>query len=299
VSAVAVVYGAILMLAGVVLARGVAAVRADRIAAVLGRPRRVVAGRRRPSLRLPAALRRRAESRAWPFGAWSYAAAIVGSAAAGAVVGYWLAGPVGAVSGAVGGPLVIEAVLSRRLAAGADAADAHLRDVVLTLASATRAGLSIRRALDEAARDAGPPLDAELERLTGRLDVGEPLEPALEGLASRLALPDLRLVTMALSVHRRTGGDLPVMLEEAAEVIGDRVRARHDVRALTAQGRASGAVLAVLPVAFVALLSGTGGEALGAFYRSRLGGGLLAAGLALAGLGFLWIRRIVQRAERA
>jgi tight adherence protein B len=84
-----------------------------------------------------------------------------------------------------------------------------------------------------------------------------------------------------------------------AEVVGDRVRSRREVRAITAQGRASGAILAVLPVAFVALLSGTGGEALGAFYRTSTGAGLLLAGLACDILGFLWIRRIVRRAETA
>jgi tight adherence protein B len=82
-------------------------------------------------------------------------------------------------------------------------------------------------------------------------------------------------------------------------VVADRVRSRREVRSLTAQGRASGAVLAVLPVAFVALLSGTGGEALGAFYRSPLGASLLVAGLVCEVLGFLWIRRIVTRAEAA
>jgi tight adherence protein B len=299
VSATAVVYGVTLTLAGALLARGVAAARVERVTALLGRAGHAGPERRRVSVRVPSGLRRRAESRAWPFGAWSYAGAILGAAVVASVLGYRLAGPVGAVAGAVGGPFVVETMLTRRLAAARDAAEAHLRDVALTLASATRAGLSSRRALDEAVRDAGPPLDGELRRLTGRLDVGESLESAFEGLVSRLSLPDLRLVTMALSIHRRTGGDLPVMLEGAAEVIGDRVRARHEVRALTAQGRASGAVLAALPVAFVALLSGTGGAALGALYRSWLGGGLLAAGLLLAGLGFLWIRRIVQRAERA
>jgi tight adherence protein B len=299
VSATAVVYGVTLALAGALLARGVAAARVESVTALLGRAGPAGAKQRWVSGRVPPALRRRAESRAWPFGAWSYGGAILGAAVLAALLGYRLAGPVGAVAGAVGGPFVVETMLTRRLAGARDAAEAHLRDVALTLASATRAGLSIRRALDEAARDAGPPLDGELRRLTGRLDVGESLESAFEGLVSRLSLPDLRLVTMALSIHRRTGGDLPVMLEGAAEVIGDRVRARHEVRALTAQGRASGAVLAVLPVAFVALLSGTGGAALGAFYRSWLGGGLLAAGLLLAGLGFLWIRRIVHRAERA
>ncbi|MGH2677850.1 MAG: type II secretion system F family protein [Actinomycetota bacterium] len=237
--------------------------------------------------------------RSWPGRPWSFVLAIAGCAFLGAAVGELLAGPVAALAGAAGGPFVLLSIVARRAAAEQVRAEEHLQEAILALAAATRAGLSIRRAVEEAARDAGPPLDAELARVIDRLDVGDSLESALSSLASRLELRDIGLVVTVLSLHRRTGGDLPAMLEQVAEVVGDRVRSRREVRAITAQGRASGAILAVLPVAFVALLSGTGGEALGAFYRTPLGAGLLLAGLACEALGFWWIRRIVHRAEMA
>jgi tight adherence protein B len=169
---------------------------------------------------------------------------------------------------------------------------------VAVLAGSLRAGLSVRRALDEAARDAGPPLDGPLEVALSQMRVGEPLDVALEELANRLDVPDLRLLVTALRVHARLGGDLPVLLDEVGAVIGHRVESRRQIRALTAQGRASGAVLAVLPIAFVALLSWTGGDGLGAFYRTPLGAGLLLAGLACDAVGFAWIRRIVRPGDR-
>jgi tight adherence protein B len=124
--------------------------------------------------------------------------------------------------------------------------------------------------------------------------MGEPLEAALAGLASEIDSAEVALLVAALGVHQRTGGELPTMLEEVADIIGQRVDSRRQVRALTAQGRASGVVLAVLPVAFVTLLSGTSGDGLGAFYRTPLGSGLLTAGLLCEAVGFLWIRRIVR-----
>jgi Flp pilus assembly protein TadB len=66
---------------------------------------------------------------------------------------------------------------------------------------------------------------------------------------------------------------------------------------MTAQATASGAVLAGLPVAFIALLSGVGGGGLGAFYRTATGAVLLLVGLGLDALGFLWMRRIVRAVE--
>jgi len=129
------------------------------------------------------------------------------------------------------------------------------------------------------------------------MEMGEPPEGALAGLTEHVAQPDLRLVINALRVNRRTGGNLPALLDEIGAVMAQRSLARREVRALTVQGRASGAVLAVLPVAFVALLSGTGGDGLGAFYRTPLGSMLLVVGLSLAAAGHWWIRGILAKAE--
>jgi len=244
-------------------------------------------------------LKRLAARRGWPGRPASYAAAWLGAVVAGATFGAALAGPVGLLVGAMGGPLGIEGWLGRRREARAASAEIQLRDFVVALAAAVRAGLSIRLALVEAARDLDDPLGPVMAAVVRDLDSGRPIEAALERIASELDLPDARLLVTALGIHRRTGGQLPVLLDELSEVVGQRVEARRGSRALTAQGRASGAVLAVLPVAFVALLSGTGGDGLGAFYRTPLGAGLLLMGVLLDAAGFVWIRRIVGRAERS
>jgi tight adherence protein B len=188
--------------------------------------------------------------------------------------------------------VALESWLSRRLIRVREQADEQFRDVLTALAAGTRAGLSLRRALTEAARDAESPFSQVLEGALHRIQVGEPLEEALEELAA--ASTDARLVATLLAVHRHTGGDLPTLLDEVTDIVGRRVETRRQARALSAQGRASGAVLAVLPVAFVGLLSGTSGSGLGAFYRTATGSTLLLLGLGLQGVGFLWLRRIAR-----
>jgi Flp pilus assembly protein TadB len=292
---VAAAFGVAVGGAGWLAALAAAVARSERVEERLGPPQR--SSGRIARLNPPGWLEARAAAGSWPGRAWSYAGTLLGSAVIGTLLGFDLAGPVGGLAGLAGGPAVVQGVLARRTAVVRVRAEEHLREAILALAAGVRGGLSVRRAVEEASRDAGPPLHHALRRVGERLAVGERLEASLEDLAARLDLPDVRLVGTVLAVHARTGGDLPVMLEEVADVIGDRVRSRREIRALTAQGRASGAVLAVLPVAFVALLSGTGGEALGAFYRSPSGAAFLLAGLVCDLLGFLWIRRIVLRAE--
>ena len=220
------------------------------------------------------------------------------AAAGGGVMGFWLAGPVGALAGIVGAGGVRRAVRSRNQRANRDLLDQQLAEAIVTISAAVRAGLSVRRALEEAHRGSEPPLRDPLARVIDRLGVGQEIDSSLEMFAREIDSPDGRLITTLLGVHRRTGGNLPALLDDVAGVIGQRAETRRQVRALTAQGRASGAVLAVLPIAFVGLLSWTSGDGLGAYYRTPPGAVLLLTGLVCDLLGFLWIRRIVW-SERA
>jgi tight adherence protein B len=196
--------------------------------------------------------------------------------------------------GGVGGPLVMRVEVRRRAAGRQELLEDQFRDAVAAIAAGVRAGLSVRRALAEAAREADEPLRPQLEAAMASLEVGEPLDSVVASLAESVSTPDASLLVTLLTIHRRSGGDLPSMLDELASLIGQRRDVRRELRALTAQGRTSGAVLAVLPIAFVTLLSWTGGDGLGHFYRTPTGSLLLLAGVVLELVGFLWIRRLLR-----
>ena len=290
----AVVVGAAVLASGWLASLGVTARRNEQLRVRL----RVPSTAPRSPGRIFARVGELASRRGWPGSPIGYLGALLGAAVAAAAFGARLVGPVGFVLGSIGGPLGVEVWLNRRRQAQAAAAELQIRDFALALAAAVRAGLSIRLGLAEAARDLDEPLGPVVAAVLRDLEAGRPIDDAMERIASDLDLPDARLLVTALAVHRRTGGQLPDLLDELAEVVGQRVEARRGARALLVQGRASGAVLAALPVAFVALLSGTGGDGLGAFYRTPLGAGLLVGGVLMDAAGFVWIRRIVARVER-
>jgi tight adherence protein B len=212
--------------------------------------------------------------------------------AAVAIGGYRLAGPVGAAALVIVAALMDRARRARSDRARRELEEEQLGDVVAGLAAASRAGLSLRRSLYDVAVETEEPLRRRLRVVLTRLDLGEPIEASLAPVAS--VSPDGRMLAAVLVIHARVGGDLPALLDEVARVVRNRIDGRRHARALTAQGRASGAVLAVLPIAFVGLLSGTSGNALGAFYRTWAGSLLLLVGLALEGAGFMWLRRIMR-----
>ncbi|MGH2711910.1 MAG: type II secretion system F family protein [Actinomycetota bacterium] len=283
---IAIVYGGSLLLSGWLVARGIASRHRVQAFARLGAvhpearsfPERIDSLRERVHLRRAPLLR-------------------VVTAVGGGALGNHMMGPVGLVAGSTAGMLIDRNRDARASLLRRDLLDGQLGEAVLTIAAAVRAGLSIRRAVAEAAREAEPPLKRELESVVDRLETGEPLDSSLQQLHARLGLSDAGLLVNALTVHRRTGGDLPALLDEISRVIRERLDDRRGIRALTVQARTSGAVLAFLPIGFVALLSGTGGDGLGDFYRSPAGIALLLVALSLQLLGFAWMRRIVQKVE--
>jgi Flp pilus assembly protein TadB len=249
----AVLYGAALLVSGGLLVAGINA-----------ESRRAWLRRIEPSAPAPASPRVRPSRFASAIGRHRRRVLAAAFSGGGAFIGFGLMGPVGLLGGLAAGPVISRASRRRAAAARQELLDRQLAEAVDTIAASVRAGLSVRRAVAEAASDVDPPFRDELTGVVEALNAGEPLDRALARLDRGLQLADARLLVTALGVHRRTGGDLPTLLAELGQVIRSRREDRRSVRALTAQARSSGVVLAVLPVGFVALLSGTGGDGLGA-----------------------------------
>jgi tight adherence protein B len=212
----------------------------------------------------------------------------------GAVAGWFLGGAVAAGIGFVVvrvGATVLQRRRTSRLAA---AVDDQLADAVRSLAAGMRAGLSVPQAIAFAARESEPPLTTALARVVDNVDLGGGLDDALERWGTEVGTDDARLVVGVLALHRRSGGDLPHVLDQVAVTLRERSSATREVRALTAQARLSGAILGLLPIGFFGFLWMTSrGDIQGAF-DSPIGVGSVVAGLALEGVAFLWIRSLLE-----
>jgi tight adherence protein B len=221
--------------------------------------------------------------------------ALVGmSALAGAFIGYRLAGPVGCAMGAVLAAAGPEAVRRRAGRRRTEALERQLAELVEGTALAVRTGLSLPRALEFAGKEAGPPLAIMLEQIRAEQSLGTSFEGAVHHLGEELATDDARLFALVVGVHVRTGGNLAVALDEVASTIRHRLGVRRELRALSAQGRISGAVLGALPVAFFFVLAATSHRELAPVYRSVPGVAMIAGGLLMQALAYVWIRRLMR-----
>ena len=123
--------------------------------------------------------------------------------------------------------------------------ETQLPDVLNLLAGSMRAGFSFAQGLEAVAEEASEPSKRELQRVYAESRLGRPIEDALEDSADRMHSIDLVWAVMAIRIQREVGGNLAELLDTVAETMTERERLRHEIVALTAEGRLSAWVLGV------------------------------------------------------
>lgn len=216
------------------------------------------------------------------------------AAPVGGLLGAALGGPVVAAIGVAAGCSIPRWVRRRRDERRRIRVEEQLADAVASLAAALRAGLSLPQAIRHAAEEGETPLAEGLRAIVDREALGVPLLRSLDAWAAAQSGRDVRLVVSVLRLHRRTGGDLPRVLDGLARTLRERRAAAAEVRSLTAQARLSGAILGLLPIAFFLFLSVTSRQDIEAAYRSTAGLTAIGFGLVLQLAAFVWIRRLLR-----
>jgi tight adherence protein B len=94
-------------------------------------------------------------------------------------------------------------------------------------------------------------------------------------------------------LQKETGGNLVEVLDRTTAVIRERLRIEGEIRIYTAQGRLTGWILSLLPVAMFFLLSLANRSYTRVLIEDPAGRRLVYTGLGLMLLGAMIIRKIV------
>ena len=122
---------------------------------------------------------------------------------------------------------------------------------LLVLANMLKTAGGLGDALAGSAELVRPPLRQELDQVLKEVRLGATVEDALRMMAERVKSQTLAAVVTVLLVGRRTGGELPGLLETAASALREMARLEGVIRSKTAEGRIQALVLGVAPfVAF-------------------------------------------------
>ena len=124
----------------------------------------------------------------------------------------------------------------------------QLPEALATMSNALRAGFSISQAFDSVVEQGEKPMCEEFAILQQQLKIGMPFEDALESMSQRVGSDDLTLVTTAILISRKTGGNVTEIFDKISETIRGRQKIERKVKTLTAQGRMQGIIVSAMPV---------------------------------------------------
>jgi tight adherence protein B len=169
----------------------------------------------------------------------------------------------------------------------------QLPDTLNLLSGSMRAGFSFAQGLETVANEAAEPTRRELQRVFTESRLGRPIEDALEDSANRMASVDLMWAVMAIRIQREVGGNLAELLDTVADTMTQRERIRGEIKALTAEGRFSGWILGIFPIAFAGVLYIVQPDYISVLFDATMGLVALGVSLVMTGIGFLWLRKIL------
>ena len=125
----------------------------------------------------------------------------------------------------------------------------QLPDAINVMIYALKSGLSLIQAAESVANEMSDPISSEFKRMVNEITIlSRPKNEALEDMSRRVNSEDLDLVVTAIVIHSQVGGNLAEVLENIVETVRDRITVKGEIRAITAQGRISGIIVASIPV---------------------------------------------------
>jgi len=194
------------------------------------------------------------------------------------------------VLAAAGPPLFLRFYVSRRRKKFSD----QLPDMLITLAGSLRAGRSLGQAMEAVAREATDPMGRELRKVVAEVRLGRPLHDTLADAAERIQSPDFKWAVLAMQIQAEVGGNLAELLDQVADTMRERTRMRGEVKALTAEGRASAMMLVVMVPALGGFMALSNWAYMEPLFTTGTGKVLVGICTVMIGGGYFWMNSMTK-----
>ena len=153
------------------------------------------------------------------------------------------------------------------------------------MTSGLRAGLGLRQAMIVVVSEMPDPIRVEFNRVLNQTSIGISIYDALDTFNERMPSAEMLMLTRAIRIQSKTGGNLSKMLETLAETIKQRRRIDRKVAAMTSEARASSYVMTGLPIGLLLFILAFQPEMRGDLLGTWFGRLMVGASMGLIGLG--------------
>ncbi len=158
-----------------------------------------------------------------------------------------------------------------------------------TMARAVRAGETLDQAVEATGKGTLEPLGVEWRRTSRHLEMGLAVPAAMKSMIKRVPLMELRILSTALNVQRRTGGNLAATLDRMSQVIRDRLSYHRQFQAATGSSRMATILIALAGPSVFTYMMIFQPDYMGQFFNLPGGIALLATAGILQVVGLVWV----------
>ncbi len=170
----------------------------------------------------------------------------------------------------------------------------QLPDAIDIMRRALMAGHPFNATLKLVAEDMEDPVAREFDQTFADINYGSDVRRAMLGLLARVPSITVMALVTAILVQKESGGNLAEILEQISKVIRGRFRFQRRVRTLSAEGRMSAWILALIPLVLVVAMTLGNPEYLPMLWNDPIGKKLTAFAVVWAAIGVFFIRRIIR-----
>ncbi len=166
-----------------------------------------------------------------------------------AAVCFWFGAPpyVCGVAGLVGALGVPRWMISRMRKRRMNKFIAEFPNAVDVIVRGVKAGLPIGDCMMIIAKEARDPVRSEFRRIIEAQQIGLPLTEAVTKLYESVPTAESNFFGIVLSIQQQAGGNLSEALGNLSNVLRDRKKMKGKIQAMSAEAKASGAIIGALP----------------------------------------------------
>jgi tight adherence protein B len=162
------------------------------------------------------------------------------------------------------------------------------------IARALRSGHSLASGMHVVCTEMNDPIRKEFNIAYEEQNLGITIDQSLKNMYRRMPNLDFKFFATAVVIQRQCGGDLAEILDKISHIVRERFRILGQVQALTGEGRISGIVLMLLPVALFFAVLYLNPEYVMTLFTDELGRKMIGAAIFLQVLGAVAIKKIIQ-----
>lgn len=156
-----------------------------------------------------------------------------------------------------------------------------------------KSGLPLNECLGIIARESPQPICGEFQELVEQQRVGVPLSECFERMMQRMPLSEVKFFAIVVSIQQQAGGNLSEALGNLSGVLRDRKRLQGKVKALSAEAKASAAVLGALPFIVMTMVYLSTPHYIAILWTTKIGQFLLGVAAIWMSMGVLTMKKMI------